>query len=318
MSYQLVTYVKGSATTGSERAGLIIGERIYDARAASRLAPRADAVLWDDCHTLVANWKVQAPLLEQAARAIAAKPKALASLPRAGTRLRPPIVPRNIYFAGANYRDHVAEMARVLGLPQDADPRAANPRPWHSLKATGSTLRGDGDSTANPGSPMLDWEVELAVVIGVQAKDLALADALSCVAGYSVANDLSAREHVSRPEVAAASPFRWDWIAQKSFDGACPFGPAITPAQAIADPMKLGLKTWVNGELMQDSNTSQMIYSVAEQIAYLSSRITLLPGDVILTGTPAGVGMARKRFLKAGDHVKCWVEGIGELNTMIT
>jgi 2-keto-4-pentenoate hydratase/2-oxohepta-3-ene-1,7-dioic acid hydratase in catechol pathway len=92
----------------------------------------------------------------------------------------------------------------------------------------------------------------------------------------------------------------------------------MTPASSIADPMNLALKTWVNGELMQDSNTSQMIFSIAEQIAYLSTRITLLPGDVILTGTPAGVGMARKRFLKAGDTVKCWIAGIGELTTPIT
>jgi 2-keto-4-pentenoate hydratase/2-oxohepta-3-ene-1,7-dioic acid hydratase in catechol pathway len=313
MSYQLLTYVR----SGKDCAGLLIDGRIYDAQAAARLAPKADAALWSDSHQLIAHWNIQGPLLAAVAAAIAGGAAKVAAVPRAGAHLRPPIIPRNIYFAGANYRDHVAEMARVLGLPQDADPRAANPRPWHALKATGNTLRGDGDSTPNPGSPMLDWEVELAVIIGKTAKNLPLGQALSCVAGYTVANDLSAREHVSRPEVAAASPFRWDWIAQKSFDGSCPLGPAMTPANAIADPMRLGLKTWVNGVLMQDSNTAQMIFSVAEQIAYLSSRITLLPGDVILTGTPAGVGMARKLFLKAGDHVKCWIEGIGELNTFI-
>ena len=316
MSYQLVTYVIG----GEDKAGLLIGDRIYNAEQAAALAPGADPALWADGHALIANWEKQGPLLAKAAQAInaGADRQAGESVARAGIQLRPPIMPRNIYFAGANYRDHVAEMAKVLGLPQDADPRAANPKPWHSLKAAGSTLRGDGDSTPNPGSPMLDWEIELAVVIGKPAKNLPLAKALSCVAGYTIANDLSAREHVSRPEVAAASPFRWDWIAQKSFDGACPMGPAMTPAEFIPDPMKLGLKTWVNGALMQDSNTAQMIFSVAEQIEYLSSRITLLPGDVILTGTPAGVGMARKLFLKAGDHVKCRIEGIGELNTFIS
>jgi 2-keto-4-pentenoate hydratase/2-oxohepta-3-ene-1,7-dioic acid hydratase in catechol pathway len=313
MSHQLVTY----ARRGEDRAGLLIDGRIYDAQAAARLVA-ADPVLWRDCHQLIANWSTQGAPLARAAAEIAGGTATLAAIPRAGAHLRPPIIPRNIYFAGANYRDHVAEMARVLGLPLDADPRAANPRPWHALKATGSTLRGDGDSTPNPGSPMLDWEVELAVIIGAEAKNLKTAQALSCVAGYTVANDLSAREHVSRPEVAASSPFRWDWIAQKSFDGSCPLGPAMTPAQSIADPMRLGLKLWVNGELMQDSNTAQMIFSVAEQIAHLSSRLTLLPGDVILTGTPAGVGMARKRFLKAGDRVKCWIEDIGELNTLIS
>jgi len=239
MSYQLLTY----AATDGDRAGLLIEGKIFDARQAANLVRNADAAVWADCHRLIADWPHQAPLLAQAADAIAGGKSRQAGVGRADVQLRPPIMPRNIYFAGANYRDHVAEMARTLGLPLADDPRAANPRPWHGLKATGSTLRGDGDSTPNPGSPMLDWEVELAVVIGQEARNIALDQALDCVAGYSVANDLSAREHVSRPEVAAASPFRWDWTGQKSFDGACPFGPAITPASDIADPMGLALKT---------------------------------------------------------------------------
>jgi 2-keto-4-pentenoate hydratase/2-oxohepta-3-ene-1,7-dioic acid hydratase in catechol pathway len=313
MSYQLLTY----ATKSGDRAGLLINGQVYDAAHASELVKGADASVWADAHKLIANWGTQNTLLEQAANIIAAGKAKLAGQPRSALTLRPPITPRNIYFAGANYKDHVAEMARTLGLPLDDDPRKANPRPWHAIKATGSTLRGDGDATPNPGSPMLDWEIELAVVIGATTKNISEADALNCVAGYTVANDLSAREHVSRPEVSPASPFKWDWTGQKSFDGACPLGPAIAPASAIADPMNLALKTWVNGELMQDSNTSQMIFNIAEQIAYLSTRITLLPGDVILTGTPAGVGMARKKFLKAGDTVKCWIDGIGELTTPI-
>ena len=313
MSYQLVTY----AAKGGDRAGLLINGQVYDTGKAAALVAGADPAVWADCHKLIADWAKQSPRLARIAQAIASGKANIKGQPRGNVQLRPPITPRNIYFAGANYRDHVAEMARTLGLPQDEDPRRANPRPWHALKATGSTLRGDGESSPNPGSPMLDWEVELAVIIGATAKNISLEDALSCVAGYSVANDLSAREHVSRPEVSPASPFKWDWTGQKSFDGACPFGPAMTPAASLPDPMNLPLKTWVNGALMQDSNTSQMIFSIAEQIAYLSTRITLLPGDVILTGTPAGVGMARKVFLKAGDHVKCWIEGIGELNTPI-
>lgn len=227
--------------------------------------------------------------------------------------------PRNIYFAGANYKDHVAEMKATLGLPLDADPKASGLKPWFSIKATGDSVVGPGAQIAVPaGVKMLDWEVELAVVIGKRAKNLPLERALDCVAGYTVANDLSARDHVGRAGVANDSPFKWDWIGQKSFDGSCPMGPAITPARFIGDPMNLGIKLWVNGELMQDSNTGQMIYSVAEQIAHLSSCITLNPGDVILTGTPAGVGMARKRFLKPGDTVRQWIENIGEFEFSLT
>jgi len=138
------------------------------------------------------------------------------------------------------------------------------------------------------------------------------------VAGYTIANDLSARDAMRRPKNPPSSPFHMDWIGQKCFDGACPIGPWIVPASQISDPHKLGLKLWVNDVLMQDSNTANLIFNVAEQIEALSTRITLQPGDLVLTGTPAGVGMGRKLFLKAGDRVKMHIDEIGELqHTMV-
>jgi 2-keto-4-pentenoate hydratase/2-oxohepta-3-ene-1,7-dioic acid hydratase in catechol pathway len=116
-----------------------------------------------------------------------------------------------------------------------------------------------------------------------------------------------------REKVPPATPFHYDWVSQKCFDGACPLGPWIVPAAAIGDPQRLGLRLWVGDELMQDSNTARMIFSTAEQIAMLSSRVTLRPGDLILTGTPAGVGMPRGRFLRPGEVVRLWIENIGEL-----
>jgi 2-keto-4-pentenoate hydratase/2-oxohepta-3-ene-1,7-dioic acid hydratase in catechol pathway len=146
---------------------------------------------------------------------------------------------------------------------------------------------------------------------------VAEADALDYVSGYLIANDLSARDLGSREPMPVASPFRTDWLAHKSFDGSCPLGPWIVPAGEIGDTQNLGLKLWVNDALKQDSNTGKMIYTLAEQIAQLSSRITLHPGDVILTGTPAGVGAGRGEFLKPGDVVNLLVEKIGTLtNTM--
>ena len=115
------------------------------------------------------------------------------------------------------------------------------------------------------------------------------------------------------PVCPTTSPFKFDWVAHKNFDGSCPLGPWIVPAADISDPQNLGLKLWVNDVIKQDSNTGKMIFSIAEQIAHLSSRITLNPGDVVLTGTPSGVGAARKEFLKAGDEVKLWIEHIGTL-----
>src|SRR5262249_21657175 len=151
---------------------------------------------------------------------------------------------------------------------------------------------------------MMDWEAELTAVIGRPAKNVTLDKALSCVAGYTIANDLSARDVFRRPHVSDTSPFKFDWLSQKVFDGACPLGPWIVPADDVPDPQTLGMKLWVNDVIKQDSNTSGMIFTLAEQIAHLSSRVTLYPGDLILTGTPAGVGMARKEFLKTGDVVR--------------
>ena len=115
----------------------------------------------------------------------------------------------------------------------------------------------------------------------------------------------------------ARSPFAHDWVSQKCFDGSCPLGPWIVPASDIPDPQNLALKLWVNDVIKQDSSTSEMIFTVAEQIAQLSRGMTLYPGDIILTGTPAGVGLARNEFLKAGDTVRIEIERIGSLATRI-
>jgi 2-keto-4-pentenoate hydratase/2-oxohepta-3-ene-1,7-dioic acid hydratase in catechol pathway len=163
-------------------------------------------------------------------------------------------------------------------------------------------------------SQAVDWEIELAVVIGTRAHSLPVRQALDCVAGYTICNDLSARDALTRSGLPTGSPFRYDFLSTKSFDGACPTGPWITPAADIEDPDNLGLKLWVDGELMQNSNTRNMIFNIAEQIAMLSSRVTLYPGDLILTGTPAGVGVARGRFLQDGSRIKLWIEAIGDFS----
>lgn len=288
---QLVTYRSAQGI----RTGLMQNDKIY---ASGRYASMQDVL--DD-------WVQASERLPDVAQRLADRS------PETDVELLAPLpAPRNIYFAGANYKDHVAEMKRRLGLPLDEDPKAGGQSPWFSTKATGSTVVGPGARVERPrGTRMLDWELELAVVIGRRCKDVPVERALDVVAGYTVANDLSARDHIAREGVPDDSPFRWDWIGQKTFDGSCPLGPAITPAAFIPDPHKLQMRLWVNGELMQDSNTGQMIYDVREQIAHLSSCVTLLPGDVILTGTPAGVGMARNRFLQPGDVVRQWIESIG-------
>jgi 2-keto-4-pentenoate hydratase/2-oxohepta-3-ene-1,7-dioic acid hydratase in catechol pathway len=302
-SYKLVSY------TGAEgpRAGLVIGDQVCDA---ARLTGHAadQSVLG-----MLQDW---AAARERLDRATIPSP---AGQPLAASKLLAPILwPSAIYCAGANYADHAAEMARASGRAPEPDPHTLGLKPWHFLKAGRSTLAAHDDTVRIAGlSKTMDWEVELAAVIGRAAKDVPPGRALDYVAGYTIANDLSARDMGRRANVADTAPFKFDWVAHKNFDGSCPLGPWIVPSRDIPDPQKLGLKLWVNEVIKQDSNTSRMIFTLAEQIEHLSSRITLQPGDVILTGTPAGVGAARPEFLKAGDTVRLWIENIGTLtNTM--
>jgi 2-keto-4-pentenoate hydratase/2-oxohepta-3-ene-1,7-dioic acid hydratase in catechol pathway len=316
-AYRLATY----ATAEGPRAGIVIGERVFDA---AKLTGRAaDATVLG----ILQDWAAAGDRLIGAANAAAADstadpaapagPAATATggQPLAATRLMAPVLwPSAVYCAGVNYADHAAEMARTNNRPPEPDPHSLGLKPWHFLKAGRSTLAGPDDTVLISGlSKTMDWEIELAAVIGRAAKNVPLETALDHVAGYTIANDLSARDMGRRPHVADASPFKYDWVAHKNFDGSCPLGPWIVPAADIPDPQQLGLKLWVNGVIKQDSNTSQMIFTLAEQIAHLSSRITLQPGDVILTGTPAGVGAARPEFLKPGDEVRLWIEHIGTL-----
>ena len=204
-------------------------------------------------------------------------------------------------------------MARKMNRPLEPDPHTLGLKSWHFIKAARAVTDPGATVKISNISKKMDWEVELAAVIGRPARDVPQSKALTYVAGYTIANDLSARDRGRRPHIPDTSPFKADWVAHKSFDGSCPLGPWIVPASDIRDPQNLGIKLWVNGVLKQDSNTNQMIFNLAEQIAHLSSRLTLHPGDLILTGTPAGVGSARGEFLKEGDVVKIWIEKIGEL-----
>jgi 2-keto-4-pentenoate hydratase/2-oxohepta-3-ene-1,7-dioic acid hydratase in catechol pathway len=301
--YKLATY----QSADGPRAGLVIGNKVFDA------AKLTGKVAYATVVGILEDWKA-AQVVIQKAVAGAGKSR-LKSQPLARAKLLAPVRwPSAIYCAGANYADHVAEMNRVNNRPNEPDPHTLGLTSWHFIKAS--------RSLANPGqiikisdySKMMDWEIELAAVIGRTAKHVSEKNALSYVAGYTVANDLSARDRGRRPHVPDTSPFKADWVAHKSFDGSCPLGPWIVPASDIKDPQKLELKLWVNGVLKQNSNTFNMIFTLAEQIAHLSSRLTLHPGDLILTGTPAGVGMGRKEFLHAGDVVRIWIESIGEIS----
>jgi 2-keto-4-pentenoate hydratase/2-oxohepta-3-ene-1,7-dioic acid hydratase in catechol pathway len=304
--YKLATY----KTSEGPRAGIVVGEEVFDA---AKLTGKA---AYATVHNILADWKTAEAALKRAA-AGAGKSRAKRQ-PVSKTKFLAPVpLPPTIFCAGANYADHAAAMARKSGQPKPADPHEQGLKPWHFIKAARTITDPGASVKAAHYAKELDWEIELAAVIGRPAKDVPKEKALAYVAGYTAANDLSARDRGRRPGLEPTSFFKMDWSKHKSFDGSCPLGPWITPASDIADPQNLGLKLWVNGALKQDSNTAKMLFTLAEQIEQLSINMTLHPGDLILTGTPAGTGAESGEFLKAGDVVKVWIEGIGEFSNRI-
>jgi 2-keto-4-pentenoate hydratase/2-oxohepta-3-ene-1,7-dioic acid hydratase in catechol pathway len=211
----------------------------------------------------------------------------------------PPFAIGKIVCAGMNYRDHAEE----TGIPVPE-------RPVLFAKWTSAAI-GPGEPIVLPGfTTEIDYEAELGVVIGRRARDVAVDDALGFVGGYTCVNDVSARDL----QFADGQ-----WTRAKSLDTFCPVGPALVPASDIADPQALAIRCLVNGEALQDSSTAHMVFSVAELVSYASRGITLEPGDLIATGTPAGVGFTRKPpvFLQAGDEVTVEIEGVGALTNPV-
>jgi 2-keto-4-pentenoate hydratase/2-oxohepta-3-ene-1,7-dioic acid hydratase in catechol pathway len=181
------------------------------------------------------------------------------------------------------------------------------------FKPPATTLVGSGKSVRYPTqSKKFDWEIELAAVIGKRARRVRAAAALDCVAGYTIGIDLSARDWQFHPKHLV----KFDLFGGKGFDDSCPLGPKIVPARFV-DHGNLQLRLYVNGELKQNANTRDMIWSLAEQIEAMSEHVTLDPGDVILTGTPAGVGLATGTYLKVGDRIDAHIDQLGQLSVEV-
>ena len=276
---------------------------IADAAAALNVAAlRAERGLVD----LFADWPASFAALQALSAAL---PRATASIaaPPDARVLAPLQYPGKVLCAGANYYDHIAEMGVT-------DTRKEAQRLFFFFKPPRNAIVGPGRTVRKPkATQMFDWEVELAAIIGKRVKDASEADAMAAIAAYTVAIDLSARDLNQAPNTF----YRLDWVAGKGQDTCCPMGPRVIPAAFISDPMKLRLGLKVNGQTKQDGETSGMIFSIAEQIATLSRIMTLDPGDVLLTGTPAGVGFPKRTFLAVGDRVDAEIAEIGTLSVEI-
>lgn len=235
--------------------------------------------------------------------------KILAPIPRPG----------KVLALAGNYSEHIKEAAlkRGFDLGLSDSPRLTTvPRPF--LKPATCVLN-PGATVAWPlYSKEIDYELELAVVIGKPAKCVEVGAALEHVAGYTIANDVSARS-VTFSKNRQERPWDnfYDWLSGKWADGFCPMGPYLVTADEIADVQNLRMVLKVNGEIRQNANTSQMIYAVADIVSFLSHIMTLEPGDVICTGTPSGVGVATGNFLKAGDQIECTIDSLGTLTNTL-
>lgn len=246
--------------------------------------------------------------------------------PLADFQVHAPVEPRQVFQSGANYRQHVIDLHVAHRDPADdrseeerraeaaeiMDRRAAEDLPYVFIGLP-SSITGPYDDVVLPSwAEKPDWELELVAVIGRPAHRVSVEEALGFVAGYTIANDLTDRATVFRRDMPQIGT---DWLRSKNAPGFTPLGPWIVPAESIADPDDLRLVLKLNGETMQDESTEDMIFSVARMVSYASQTARLLPGDLVLTGSPAGNGMHWGRLLRDGDVMDGSVTGLGAQRT---
>jgi 2-keto-4-pentenoate hydratase/2-oxohepta-3-ene-1,7-dioic acid hydratase in catechol pathway len=268
------------------------------------------------------GWENNWPALCTAATRLAEQPDPTGR-PVGDLQTLAPIRPRQIICAGANYRAHVIEImadhasSSAGGDSRDErrrraerimDHRVQEGQPYAFIKPYSTVLDPYADLEIPADSHQLDWELELGVVIGKAARRVRQENALDHIAGYVVANDISARDHIARPDFPLLG---LDYIAGKGGPGFLPLGPFILPAAFVRDPQDLQITLHLNGQVMQQSSTSDMIFPVARIIEFLSVHMQLLPGDIITTGSPAGNGTHYDRFLRPGDVIEGTIQGMG-------
>ncbi|WP_431281839.1 fumarylacetoacetate hydrolase family protein [Humitalea sp. 24SJ18S-53] len=292
---RLVTFDAGAGA----RVGVVLdatGASVLDLHAASGgAAPYASMLAliaaWPQVKAQVAGWAASPP-----AGATVTGAKLLAPIPRPA---------KNVFCVGRNYQAHINEGLKARGAPPAPPPAL----PEFFTKPPTAVIGPDEPTLHFPINTAMDYEVELVLIIGTTGRDIVQADALKHIFGYTVGNDVTARR---------LQRAHGQWFKGKGLDKSCPLGPWIVTADAL-DPMDLQLTMTVNGELRQDSRTSNMIFPIPSIIEHLSAGLTLEAGDIVMTGTPHGVGYAMDppQHLKAGDKMEAYVEGIGTLRTPV-
>lgn len=308
---RLATYRHTASGDTTDRVGIVAGDQIYDL-AACLSAHGLDS---SPASTTLAFLAAGEAALEAARTAIAragVQPSPGLAQPLAAVKLRPPLpCPGKLLCLAGNYASHIQEGGGAFVGKEKMIPRFFS-KPCTSVIATGDAIR----IPASTG--FADWELELAVVIGKSGRDLTPEQAEDHIAGYTIFNDISARELSFRRDLPQQEgDYYFDWLVGKWLDTFGPMGPWITLKDEVPHADRLGMKLWLNDELQQDANTGQMIFSPAEALSFISQFVTLNPGDIISTGTPAGVGHSKKLRLNPGDRIRGEIESLGVLENSV-
>jgi 2-keto-4-pentenoate hydratase/2-oxohepta-3-ene-1,7-dioic acid hydratase in catechol pathway len=315
-SMAMAPYCLGSfSIAGSAPFGgiLLEGDRVISLRAAGRLRSGLTLHGAETLDAMIEHWDANSKPLGEIVEAIRASKESLPFVPLAQLDIQPPVVPRNLICAGMNYRKHVLDF---FDDPQEKathaarlDHRAAHGLSFMFSKPTGAIAGPNVVIEIPLGVTQLDWEIELVAVIGKEAWRVPRHEALNYVAGYTIGNDISARDLMPREDI---QPGMFDFFGGKSGRNFNPIGPFVLPSQFVPDPQKLWLTLRLNGQVMQNESTADMIDTVAKLIEFASSRTLLRPCDLISTGSPSGNAKLHNRYLQDGDIIEAEIPIIGK------
>lgn len=315
-------------------AGLVVNERVIALHALRPLARSlGQSLTGESTLEVLDQWPANHVALQAVVAALATPAGAAltaGAVPASALRVHAPVQPRQIFCCSANYRKHVIDL--ILDRPTSVDPgvpreqrrqyaealmdhRAEHGKPYAFVKLP-SCLAGPHDDVVLPfDMEQPDWELELAAVIGRPARRVSREQALDYVAGYTIGNDLTGREMLARPDIPGLGT---DWISAKCPPTFLTLGPYLVPSEFVGDPQRVQITLKLNGQVMQDESTSDMIFSTARLIEWLSTQVQLLPGDLVLTGSPSGNGTHYNRYLKPGDVMDGSITGLGaQRNTCV-
>jgi 2,4-didehydro-3-deoxy-L-rhamnonate hydrolase len=317
--FKLGTFAKPG---GAPFVAIVLGDDVVDlslAHAAYRASPRRSALSAPGSVLgLLANWEANFPVLQEIVTFVEKEGLSSEASSLASLRALPPVIrPGTMLYAAQNFQEHVDEMIRS-GMTPAGGPKFTGEKsttlPYLFLKAP-SCLAGAYDDIEIPlGMQKIDWEAEIALAIGRKGKRIKAEHALEHVAGFMTTNDVSCRDIGMRPDRPA---LRSDWLGGKSHDNFAPMGPFLLPRAFVPNHMNLFIRLTVNGEVKQNGNTSQFIFTPEEQIEYASSILTIETGDIFSCGTCGGVGQGTNTFLQPGDVMETEIENLGKMRNRL-